>query len=67
MKILVVEDEIDIRNLIKISLEEESYFVITAGDGIEALSILKETPVDLAILYIMMPRLDGFNLLRRIR
>lgn len=67
MNILVVEDEIDIRNLIKISLEDEGYFVITAANGIEALNILKEIPADLAILDIMMPRLDGFNLLRKIR
>mgnify|MGYP000860501853 FL=1 len=67
MNILVAEDEIDIRNLIKITLEDEGYSVITACDGIEALKKLKETPVDLAILDIMMPRLDGFNLLRKIR
>lgn len=63
----MAEDEIDIRNLIKITLEDEGYSVITACDGIEALMILKETPVNLAILDIMMPRLDGFNLLRKIR
>lgn len=67
LKILVVEDEIDIRNLIKISLEDEGYTVITSANGIEALNLLKETPADLAILDVMMPRLDGFNLLRRIR
>lgn len=67
MKILVVEDEDDIRNLIKIELENEGYAVITACDGIEALKILKEVPADLAILDVMMPRLDGFNLLRKIR
>lgn len=67
MKILVVEDEADIRNLIKIDLENEGYSVFTACDGIEALKILKEVHVDLAILDVMMPRLDGFNLLRKIR
>jgi|LSQX01.3.fsa_nt_gb DNA-binding response OmpR family regulator len=67
LNILVVEDEIDIRNLIKINLEDEGYSVITAANGIEALNLLKETSADLAILDIMMPRLDGFNLLRKIR
>jgi DNA-binding response OmpR family regulator len=67
MNILVVEDEVDIRNLIKITLEEEGYTVFTACDGIEALKILKDMPADLAILDVMMPRLDGFNLLRKIR
>lgn len=67
MNILVVEDEVDIRNLIKIALENEGYCVFTACDGIEALKVLKEVSVNLAILDVMMPRLDGFNLLRKIR
>ncbi|NYB75619.1 response regulator transcription factor [Sedimentibacter hydroxybenzoicus DSM 7310] len=67
MKVLVVEDEADIRNLIKIALESEGYLVNTAVDGIEALKILKEQDFDLAVLDVMMPRLDGFNLLRKIR
>lgn len=67
MKILVVEDEADIRNLIKIALEDEGYSLYVACDGIEALKILKEVSVDLIILDVMMPRLDGFNLLRKIR
>lgn len=67
MNILVVEDEADIRNLLKINLEEEGYCVLTAGDGLEALDIMKKQQVHLALLDVMMPRLDGFNLLRKIR
>lgn len=67
MNILVVEDEFDIRNLIKINLEEEGYSVFVASDGIEALKIIKNESLNLAILDVMMPRLDGFNLLRKIR
>lgn len=67
MNILISEDEYDIRNLLKISLEDEGYRVFEAEDGIKALNILKKEDVDLAILDVMMPRLDGFNLLRKIR
>lgn len=67
MNLLIAEDEADIRNLLKISLEEEGYTVFPAMDGLEALEILKREEVHLAILDVMMPRLDGFNLLRKIR
>lgn len=67
MNILIAEDEADIRNLLKISLEEEGYAVFPAKDGVEALEILKREEIHLAVLDVMMPRLDGFNLLRKIR
>lgn len=67
MNILVAEDEIDIRNLLKLQLEQEGYSVFAVKDGIEALEVLQNSAIDLAILDVMMPRLDGFNLLRKIR
>lgn len=67
LNILVAEDEFDIRNLLKISLEDEGYLVISAKDGMEALEVMKKETIHLAILDVMMPRLDGFNLLRKIR
>ncbi|HKM34073.1 MAG TPA: response regulator transcription factor [Lachnospiraceae bacterium] len=67
MNILVAEDEKDIRNLLKLQLEQEGYSVFDARDGIEALEIMQQTAIDLAIFDVMMPRLDGFNLLRKIR
>jgi DNA-binding response OmpR family regulator len=67
MKILVADDEIDIRNLVRISLEENGYTVLTARNGQEAWDILTEHEVGLAILDVMMPVMDGFNLLRKIR
>jgi len=67
MNILIADDEIDIRNLVKMSLEENGYKVLTAKDGKEAWDILKTQEVHLAILDVMMPVLDGFNLLRKIR
>ncbi|RSK25928.1 DNA-binding response regulator [Bacillus sp. HMF5848] len=67
MNILIAEDEKDIRNLLKLNLEQEGYSVLAVKDGIEALEVLQQEQVDLAILDVMMPRLDGFNLLRKIR
>ncbi|PKM61159.1 MAG: DNA-binding response regulator [Firmicutes bacterium HGW-Firmicutes-4] len=67
MNVLVAEDEKDIRNLLKLHLEENGYTVFTAADGMEALAIFKNNPINLGIFDVMMPRLDGFNLLRKIR
>ncbi|MDD3172318.1 MAG: response regulator transcription factor [Herbinix sp.] len=67
MNILVAEDEADIRNLLKINLEEEGYQVYAANDGIAAFEIMKKESIQLTVLDVMMPRLDGFNLLRKIR
>ncbi|MGI5886623.1 MAG: response regulator transcription factor [Syntrophomonadaceae bacterium] len=67
MTILIADDENDIRNLIKMSLEENGYTVLTAQNGKEAWDILMTQNVHLAILDVMMPVMDGFNLIRKIR
>ena len=67
MNILIADDENDIRNLIKISLEENGYTILMAQNGREAWEILKTQEVHLAILDVTMPVMDGFNLLRKIR
>lgn len=67
MKILIADDEADIRNLIKINLEENGYTVLSAQNGKEALDLLLPEDIHLAILDVMMPIMDGFNLLRKIR
>ncbi len=67
MTILIADDEIDIRNLIKISLEDNGYTVLTAQNGKEAFDILMSQNIHLAILDVMMPVMDGFNLLIKIR
>lgn len=66
-KILIAEDELDIQNLLKLTLSEVGYTVFAASDGMEALDLLNKYSIDLAILDVMMPKLDGFNLLRKIR
>lgn len=59
--ILVVDDEKDIRDVIEIYLINEGFEVITACDGLEALEKLKNEAIDLIILDIMMPKLDGIR------
>lgn len=67
MNVLVAEDENDIRNLLKLHLEENGYTVFTAVDGLEALAIFRSNSINIGIFDVMMPQLDGFNLLRKIR
>ncbi len=66
MKILVVDDEKDIRGLIKLYLANENYELIEAENGIEALSILDDT-FDLVLLDVMMPKMDGIQTCIEIR
>lgn len=67
MVILVAEDEEDIRNMIEEQLVMEGYEVRKAADGYEALQLIKNEHIDLALLDVMMPKLDGFSVLRKIR
>ena len=66
-KILIAEDEQDIAELLKLYLVNEGYCVFCAGNGVEALKILEREDISLAVLDIMMPRMDGYELTRRIR
>lgn len=65
--ILIVEDDRDLVKLIKINLEDQGYEVYTAGDGLEALKLFKEKDPSLVILDIMLPKMDGFEVCKRIR
>ncbi|MBQ6555058.1 MAG: response regulator transcription factor [Firmicutes bacterium] len=66
-KILVVDDEASIVNIISFNLKKEGYEVITAGDGETGLELaLREKP-DLVLLDIMMPQMDGYEVCRKIR
>lgn len=65
--ILVVDDDAHIRKLIKLYLENSQYEVIEACDGKEALDTLSRQKIDLAIVDVMMPRLDGIELTEDIR
>lgn len=61
-RVLVVEDERTIAELFQYLLDAEGYEVITARNGLEALQILDEEPVDLILSDIMMPFMDGWQL-----
>lgn len=66
-QVLVVDDEKEIADLIEVYLENEGFEVRTFYDPQEALASLEKKPPDLAILDVMMPKLDGFTLCRKIR
>jgi DNA-binding response OmpR family regulator len=66
-KVLVVDDDRHIRELIKILLEPEGFHIIEAADGSEALHTMETTKVDMAILDILIPKVDGYELCREIR
>lgn len=65
--ILVADDETEIRDLLRLYLENAGYAVVEAADGKQALDVLRRTRVDLCILDIMMPQKDGYQVLRELR
>ncbi|WP_069999250.1 response regulator [Cellulosilyticum sp. I15G10I2] len=65
--IAVIEDEKAISDIIKYNLEKEGYKVYTAYDGEEGLQVINEKSPDLIMLDIMMPKLDGFEVCKRVR
>ena len=67
MKILVVDDSEQNRKLLKVLLEAESFEVVAAADGEEALIVLNRTTVDAIISDILMPRMDGYRLCHEVR
>jgi DNA-binding response OmpR family regulator len=66
-RILVVDDEIYIVHILEFTLTMEGYEVLTAADGEEALRRLEQDHPDLVVLDVMMPKVDGYEVLRRIR
>ena len=66
-KILVVEDEKAIADIVAFNLMREGYEVITAYDGLEGLKFALEDGVDLILLDVMLPGMDGFEICRRVR
>ncbi len=66
-KILVVDDDVAINELIKVNLELAGYKVIQANDGIKGFALAKQEAPSLVILDVMMPDVDGFTVAKRIR
>ena len=67
MRILVVDDEPPIRRFLRTSLKAHGYDVIEAGDGQEALAALDQNAIDVVVLDLGLPRLDGFSVIEHLR
>jgi DNA-binding response OmpR family regulator len=65
--VLIADDDPDILSLVKLRLERSGYDVVLAGDGQQALETARERTPDLALLDVMMPKLDGYELTARLR
>lgn len=66
-RILVIEDDIDIQNIIKTFLENTGYTIITAKDGLDGIEKFKKNYFDLILVDILMPKIDGFVVCEMIR
>lgn len=66
-RILIADDESDIRSVLRLYMEDAGFEVVEAADGQEALDALAAQQIDLCLLDIMMPVLDGYHVLKRIR
>jgi len=67
IRILIVDDDPDIRDVLKLTLAEENYEIIEAGDGEEALKIISTKPLDLVLLDYKIPKIDGRQVCRLIK
>ena len=67
MKILLAEDEVDLNNVVTRYLKKNGYSVDSVLDGEEALNYLEYSEYDLVILDIMMPKVDGFEVIKKLR
>ena len=67
MKILMVDDDPSLVKILSFLLKDEGYDVLSASTGLEALQILQQQWVDMLILDIGLPRVDGFEVCRRVR
>jgi DNA-binding response OmpR family regulator len=65
--VLIVDDDADITRFVQVNLESEGYRCVIAGDGAEALPLLMREPFDAVLTGLVLPRMDGFELLRSIR
>lgn len=66
-RILIVEDDKEIREGIEIYLKNQGYTVFQAADGLEGLSVIEKEEIHLAIVDIMMPRMDGITMMMKVR
>src|ERR1700674_5244263 len=67
MRVLIVEDEKDMAQVLKVGLEEENHLVSLAFDGVNGLEMARACDFDVIVLDVMLPKLDGFEVARRLR
>jgi len=65
--VLIVDDEPDVLELVRMHLEDEGYVVLTAGSGAEAFKVLEVEDVDLVLLDVVMPGMSGLDVIRRLK
>ena len=65
--VLIVEDDRDIVELLSLYLTGSGYDVVTAGNGEDALEQLRQHPADIALVDIMMPRMNGYDFIKALR
>jgi len=65
--VLVADDDGHIREVVRFALEKAGHSVVEAGDGAEALRVLRQEPVDIAVIDIIMPEIDGLEVCRKVR
>ena len=66
-KILIVDDDKEIRKLVEIYLRNEGFDTLSASDGVEAIEVLEQNEIDMIVLDVMMPRMDGIQTCMKIR
>lgn len=66
-KVLVADDEKEVLELVRLYLEKDGFEVLSAEDGMSALGFVQTEDIDCAVLDVMMPKLNGFQLLKKIR
>ena len=66
-RILTVDDSSSIRQMVSFTLKQANYTTVEAMDGVDALEKLKSTPVDMALVDLNMPRMDGITLIKHLR
>jgi len=66
-RILIIDDDVQIRTLLKEILQQEGYEVVDAPDGLEGVRLYRENPADLVITDIIMPEKEGLEIIRELR
>lgn len=66
-KVLIVDDEVEVIELLKVYFKNNYFQVFEAHDGLQAFEILEKQSIDIMILDIMMPKIDGFSLIKKLR